>query len=396
MTPRRRSIAVAVPFPVWPPMGGGQVRLHELCRRLARWMDVELVCLEPGGGSSRREVEPGYRQTVVGASAEHRAREAALRDEFGGVPITDVAMPLLLDLTPGYARAFRRAAAGADLQVASHPYAAPVMAALSPYLPLVYEAQDVEVELKADVLGRSRRAAGALCLVEAVERWCARTARLVLACSRQDGERLARRYEVPADRIEVVPNGVDDQRIRFTPPRARGGGRECLFIGSHHPPNVAAVKRIVQLARRMPDVRFLVAGGVREGLERGDAVPDNVELLGPVSAERKAALLATAAVALNPLEHGSGTSLKVLEYCAAGVPVLSTPHGLRGLEDLEPVCAVAAPGSLEDALAELLARPPAERTDVRRARSIIEARYSWDHIATSARDALASLWGPPP
>ena len=394
MSPRRRSIAVAVPFPVWPPMGGGQVRLHELCRRLARWMDVELVCLEPGGSSSRSEVEPGYRQTVVGASAEHRAREAALRGEFDGVPITDVAMPLLLDLTPGYARAFRRAAAGADLQVASHPYAAPVMAALSPYLPLVYEAQDVEVELKAEVLGRSRRAAGALRLVEAVERWCARTARLVLACSGRDGERLARRYQVPVDRIEVVPNGVDDQRIRFTSPGARGG-RECLFIGSHHPPNVAAVERILQLARRMPDVRFTVAGGVRDGLEPGAAVPDNVQLLGPVPGERKAALLATAAVALNPLEHGSGTSLKVLEYCAAGVPVLSTPHGLRGMEDLEPVCAVAPPDSFETALAELLARPPAERADVRGARSIIEARYSWDRIATSARDALASLWSPP-
>jgi glycosyltransferase involved in cell wall biosynthesis len=385
---RRRSIAVAVPFPVWPPMGGGQVRLHELCRRLARWMDVELVCLDPGGHSSRLEVEPHYRQTVVGASPEHRAREAALRDEFGGVPITDVAMPLLLALTPDYARAFRRAAPRADAQVASHPYAAPVMAAHAPYLPLVYEAQDVEVDLKEQVLGRS----GALHLVESVERWCATTARKVLACSAADRERLAQRYGVPAERIDVIPNGVDDERIRFTPPTARGGSNDCLFIGSHHPPNVAAVRRIAQLARAMPDVRFLVAGNVRNGITEPGG-PDNLQLLGPVTEERKAALLASAAVALNPLEHGSGTSLKVLEYCAAGLPVLSTPHGLRGLDDLKPVCEVAEPDALEAALGALLARPSAERTDVDQARRIVEARYAWNRIAEAARDSLAAAWG---
>jgi glycosyltransferase involved in cell wall biosynthesis len=364
-------------------MGGGQVRLHELCRRLARWMHVELVCLEPGGHSSRSEIKPHYRQTVVGASAEHRAREAALRDELGGVPITDVAMPSLLHLTPDYARAFRRAAS-ADAQIASHPYAAPVMAPHLSYLPLVYEAQDVEVELKAEVLPSSN----ALRLVEAVERWCATRATKVIACSARDRERLAGRYQVPLERIDVVPNGVDDERIRFTLPGARGG--DCLFIGSHHPPNVAAVRRIAQLARAMPDVRFLVAGNVKEGLS--GAFPENLQLLGAVTEERKAALLASAAVALNPLEQGSGTSLKVLEYCAAGVPVLSTPHGLRGLEDLEAVCAVAEPEAFEAALGALLARPAAERADVERARSIVETRYSWNRIAATARDTLTSLW----
>ena len=88
---RRRFLAIAVPFPVWPPMGGGQVRLHELYRRLATWVDVELVCLDPGGHSSEREVEPGYRQVVVGASPRHREQEAAIREGLGGMPCTDVA-----------------------------------------------------------------------------------------------------------------------------------------------------------------------------------------------------------------------------------------------------------------------------------------------------------------
>lgn len=383
---RRKSLVVAVPFPVYPPMGGGQVRLYELCRRLARQMPIELVCLEPGGHSSRAEIEPGLRQTVAGASPEHRAREAALREELGGVPITDVAMPALLHLTPDYARAFRRAAASADAQIASHPYAAPVMVAHAPYLPLVYEAQDVEIDLKSEVL----RSPAALHLVESVERWCATAAQKVLACSQRDRERLAHHYGLPLDRIALVPNGVDDERIRFTPPSARPNARECLFIGSHHPPNVAAVGRIAQLARAMPGVRFLVAGNVKNGVTID--LPGNVALLGPVTEERKSSLLATAAVALNPLEHGSGTSLKVLEYCAAGIPVLSTPQGMRGLDDLTPLCEIAPTEDLEAALGALLARPAAERADVEQARAIVESRYAWNRIAASARDTLAGLW----
>jgi glycosyltransferase involved in cell wall biosynthesis len=131
---------------------------------------------------------------------------------------------------------------------------------------------------------------------------------------------------------------------------------------------------------------------VKNGIT-GPGVPDNLQLLGPVTEAHKAALLASAAVALNPLEQGSGTSLKVLEYCAAGVPVLSTPHGLRGLDDLKLVCEVAEPEALEAALVALLARPPAERADVEQARWIVESRYSWNRIAVAARDSLAAAWG---
>jgi len=388
---RRRFLAIAVPFPVWPPMGGGQVRLHELYRRLATWVDVELVCLDPGGHSSEREVEPGYRQVVVGASPRHREQEAAIREGLGGMPCTDVAMPALIGATPEYARAFRRAATRASAQVASHPYAAPVLAPYLPYLPLVYEAQDVEVELKRDVFRGTPRADEALALVEAVESFCARRAAKVMVCSAEDGERLSERYGTRPEAVALVPNGVDDERIPFVPPERRAGARDCLFIGSNHPPNVAAVRRLAELARRMPDVRFVVAGNVKDGLERGPQ-PDNLHLLGPVPEPRKLELLASAAVALNPLEYGSGTSLKVLEYCASGLPVLSTPEGLRGLSELAATCVCAPLDAFEPTLRELLSRPPAERAGVEEARRLVEGRYSWGVVAKRARIALQEVW----
>lgn len=60
----------------------------------------------------------------------------------------------------------------------------------------------------------------------------------------------------------------------------------------------------------------------------------NVILLGRISDEEKQELYRLADVALNPMTSGSGTNIKMLDYMAAGLPVISTPVGARGL-DLE-------------------------------------------------------------
>lgn len=389
---RRPLLAVAVPFPVWPPSGGGQVRVHQLYRRLAAWFDVELVCLEPGGQSSRTQIAPGYRQIVVGASAMHRAEEHQLSEARGRIPLTDVVMPLLISHTPDFGRAFLDAASRANVQIASHPYAATVMRPFAAYLPLVYEAHNVEVDLKSHVFGWDQEAVE---LVEAVERWCATAAAQVFACSTADAQALAQRYQVPPERIALVPNGVDVQEIPYLGPDERARWRRserarrpvALFLGSFHPPNVAAARRVLEIAAHVKEMDFTIVGSVGRALE-GTPLPPNVTVTGQVLAERKTELLQLADVALNPLESGSGTSLKAIEYCAAGLPVISTPAGMRGLPELTPHCVVAPLERLEDELRHLVERPPAARGDPAAARRAVETHYSWDRIAARARDLL--------
>ena len=45
-------------------------------------------------------------------------------------------------------------------------------------------------------------------------------------------------------------------------------------------------------------------------------------------------LYAAADIGLNPVTYGSGTSVKVIEYLAAGLRVVSTAAGMRGYEQL--------------------------------------------------------------
>ena len=51
-----------------------------------------------------------------------------------------------------------------------------------------------------------------------------------------------------------------------------------------------------------------------------------------VDSAQKNTLIHAADVALNPMEEGSGTNLKMLEYAALGTLIIATPFGNRGLD----------------------------------------------------------------
>jgi glycosyltransferase involved in cell wall biosynthesis len=57
--------------------------------------------------------------------------------------------------------------------------------------------------------------------------------------------------------------------------------------------------------------------------------------------DRLRPLLAAADVAVNPIGSGSGSNVKLAEYLAAGLPVVTTPVGLRGYEAFAHLVTVA-------------------------------------------------------
>ena len=296
---------------------------------------------------------------------------------------------------PDYADFLARSAAGASLVVASHPYCLPALRDARGALPLVYEAHNVEAHLKEATLG------GDLARVARdVEAEACDLARLVLACSAEDGAELSRLYGVDAARLHVAPNGVDTAAIAMTDGAARAArrcaigledARIALFVGSRHPPNIEAAEAIIGLAPALPDVTFLLVGGQCEALAARPR-PRNVALMGVVDAATLATITAVADVALNPMRTGSGTNLKIGGYLAAGMPVVTTPIGARGyaLVDGEHavVCALGEFGPriralLDDAaLAERLAA---------RGRLLAETRYDWGVIATGVVAALEAV-----
>jgi glycosyltransferase involved in cell wall biosynthesis len=392
----RPRLAVAITYPIDPPRGGGQVRAFNLYRELARTFDIELVTLGiPGTRPLRKQLAPGLWEHRVPKSARHAAAEMLIEMEAGTV-ITDVAMPSLYQLTPDYLEALRQATRAARAAVACHPYTLPAIREVT-NLPVWYEAQDVEAQLKASVLGHAKRARALLADVKRVERACCRQAELVWACSDEDRAELIRRYRTKPDRVLVVPNGAALQDLLFIPPSARREHKRRLgisdrflavFIASWHEPNVAGARVILDLAPRCRSVDFLILGSVGMALE-GRELPTNVDLTGIVSMEFKQAVLSVADVALNPVTTGSGTNIKMLDYFGAGVPVISTAFGARGL-GIQPSehYLQAEPDDLGAALGRVQMADGKLDEMVDAARRHVEQSLSWSAIGSRLLAAL--------
>lgn len=420
--PQRRSgrqrLLVVNTFGVYPPDNGGKKRLFYLSQGLAQWADVTLLNLGPvGSAAQERCFGAHYREVCVPASRRFEQSEHALSKALQ-CSVTDIAALLYHGDLGEYRQAFEVLAAQADVVVAAHVYMAPLVFALWQG-PVWYDAHNVEADMKAVVLGEplpspedartpqaplDLRAPGAaqraVQQVAAAEAQLVQRAERVWAVSDANRERLAQLYGRAAERIELAPNGTQLPADAWLEPQRRaalkqqlGWGQRplALFVASYHGPNLAAADAVLALAAQCPQWSFALVGSVCQHLQN-QSLPANVYALGVVSEGALTALLRAADVGLNPMESGSGTNLKMLDYAGHGLLVLSTPVGARGL------AFVAGEHYIEAALADfaqtlqaLEPEAPAPHLALRTAaRSVAEQVYGWDSIAAALAPAPAS------
>lgn len=277
---------------------------------------------------------------------------------------------------------------------------------MMPYLPtarsagkhasIIYDAHNAEMALQrtifqAELRNPARLHGGLYSLAQwsklgTYERVMMNEADAVIAVSNADAAKLRGRHVEP----EIIPNGVDTTALTFREPRT--GRTTLLFAGTlDYRPNADAarwlVERILPRIRRVrPDVRLRVVG---RGAERFRA--EGVDAIGYV--DDFAAELERADVMVAPLRMGGGTRFKVLEAMAVGLPVVSTPAGLQGI-DAEPerhVLVARAPVDLAAAVLRLLDDHALAQDLARSGRKLVEERYSWGIIAPKYLTLLSKL-----
>jgi glycosyltransferase involved in cell wall biosynthesis len=209
-----------------------------------------------------------------------------------------------------------------------------------------------------------------------MERACWARAAHVIFCSRVDRDRAEQLAPGLAARSTIVPNCIDVSAFTPRPPSAFRTGGSVVFMGtSRYPPNFFAIQEICrEIAPALPDLRFEIVG---DATWAPTPVPGNVRFLGRV--EKTAGPLAAAQVAIAPVRHGSGTRLKLLEYFAAGLPVVSTAKAAEGLEAQDGVHLRLAdtPGEIAAAVRALHADPVAAARLGEAARNLVASRYDW-------------------
>jgi glycogen synthase len=231
--------------------------------------------------------------------------------------------------------------------------------------------------------------------IHSVEWWLAHGSRRVIACSAYMRWEITHLFDLPAERVEVIPNGVPADRFVIDPDRiaaARGryGSPLILYVGRlvYEKGIQDLIAAMPRLRRRHRGVRLVICGtGPLEAELRQRATSlrlgRSVEFTGFLPGAELDALTAAADCACVPSLY-EPFGLVALEAAAASTPLaVSDVGGLR--EFVEPGRTGVRfppgdPAALAVAVGDLLADRALAHRLARNARAAL-ADYTWPGIA---------------
>ena len=368
-----------LPYPVLPLTHGGRVRAYRLAVGLARaGAQVDLAC----PWHPRLPLRPFEREGITIRPFVFAANllPALLGDRILSPLLQLSGQPFTL----GPRRLLRTSRLYDVVEFHFCAYAA-WMSRVAQQTLVVYSAHNVELDFAlAEPSTRLRRLLGKQ--IGKLERRAVRDSDLVVTCTEADGKRLAQLYG-GLNGLAVVSNGFDEGEIWGLSEHGRAEIRAelglkpeelvILFIGGRAAHNRRAVQFLEDelLPRLERPARLVVAGECTRPRRS-----DRVLALGVV--KRLRPLLAAADVAVNPIGSGSGSNLKLAEYLAAGLPVVTTPVGLRGYESYAHLVTVAELGGFVEAV-QNEHRSVAERPEL--------AELSWTSLGQRLYAVYAEL-----
>lgn len=397
--PNEKSYRVAVldMQPIEPPIGGGRIRLLGLYHGLGRQLPTTYIGTYDWRGESFRKHQHSetLQEITIPLSEQHFAAAEQWQAHAGGKNVIDLSFDVLAHHSPEFVAAARQETTEAEIVVFSHPWVYPlVKQELRERTQLVvYDSQNVEGLLRARFLDDGGFGTQLVEHVARVEYELCQRADLILACSHQDRELFHELYGVPFSKILIVPNGTFTERaVRADESTRQEMKRQldlsanplAIFVGSAYAPNVEAAEFICKtLAPALPDIAFAICGGVgaQLGPETYAALP-NVRVTGYLDDAEVCKYRAAADLALNPMFSGSGTNIKMFDFMAAGLPIISTPIGARGISTGDRVAFQTCDAVDFVEAVRRIAREREYAQDLgSAARELAEKSYSWERIS---------------
>jgi glycosyltransferase involved in cell wall biosynthesis len=324
-------ILIVSPYPISPPMHGGRMRTLGLARGLARaGAAVAILCPWVPSERPREDLEP--RLTCY--------RHVLASNLLPATPLSRIAPSLALLSLQSRSRGVRRwLAKFSNFDVVQFEFCAHArwMDLVPPGSAICYSAHNVERDFFTFERERFPLADLSLRRIESLERLAIERSDLVVSCTDADLVRLREVYGEPS-RSLVVSNGFDPSLLSLPRQALRARARAQLDlrpddrVALFHGGDAAHNREAVDFLRRSvaphvaPGVRILIAGRCAR---RSTWQDGRIRSLGFVPDLRP--LFAAADMAMNPVAFGSGSNIKLAEYLAAGLPVVSTRVGARGL-----------------------------------------------------------------
>jgi Glycosyltransferase Family 4/Glycosyl transferases group 1 len=234
-------------------------------------------------------------------------------------------------------KSLKQALEGADIVLSDLPYCPPIP---GPWRskPWYLISHNLEHKLLEQGSARAQRFAP---WMQAIESAAPQTYTDILACAEEDRAFFQAHDTASKLRLPIVRCGVDPQAYAFTPEmrpdtRAKLGLSDAdtvlVFAGSGFAPNVEAFRDIKEFCRIEAEflarnrVYIVVVGSVSSEAYRDGSLI----VTGPVP--EVIPYFAASDAGLNLVTRGSGSNVKLFEYLAVRLPVISTVFGVRGTE----------------------------------------------------------------
>ncbi len=392
----RKSIGVFSTYPIYPPKGGGQARVFYLCKELEKDYKVHAICLVDG--SQNEEVitlSSNLKISNIPADREFSEEDWRIY-QMSGIPSTDIVMSYFFEKNTKYIEAAKKVIEESDVLVAEQCYTYPLINKFGASKPKVYNSQNVEYILKEQMLAVAKNKDKLLGYVRDVEYAACDSSDLIIYCSKSDREKMKEVYpDFEENQYEVVKNGADLSSISYLTSNERKtlrkklgiSGTIAIFIASWHEPNIEAVRHISMIAQKTPAINYLIVGSVGDYFAANpEQLSNNLHFTGLVTVEEKDILLQCANVAINPMLSGSGTNIKMFDYMAAGLPIVSTPVGARGIECVDQYAVVCEIEKFPENICVLANQRPKYTS-----RNFVQENYSWKSVGDAYRSAISNL-----
>ena len=385
------KILMLTPYLPYPPSSGGQVRSYNLIKHLSKHHQIYLVALIKS--KHEKQYIDHLRKYCVRIYVCQRSESPwtiknILKSIFGPFPFL-----VVRNFSPQAKKIITKLLANNkfDLIHAETFYIMPHIPKTK--IPILLVEQTIEYRVYQHYVKNLRLPLAKLLFYFDIfkltfwEKAFWKRANVVGAVSQEDKRSMLQ--NLPDLKIEIIPNAAGEDlynlyRInKIAKPIFLYQGN-FFWLQNIEAAQILANKVFPKILERIPNAKCLIAGQNAK-TKIGNLKGDGIEILDipPSSSSNVIDIYQKASIFLAPIEGPGGTRLKILGAMAAGLPVISSPTGVAGLDVADGQHVLIAKNNqqfVQQSVAMLSNKYYYQKIR-KNARALIIEKYSWDKIA---------------
>lgn len=407
MEKKRPEITAVNHYNVFPFDHGGSLGIRGLYKALSEWFDVNIVTfVTQDVHPDVLAISPHVKVITLVLPEELTKMQYEMYEKYG------MGKDTLTDSSPAVVKWYHRfpeivervreIAANSKIVLAEHVFTWRIIKAACPDKHLWYRANNVEYDYKRTTWDKIGCPQDLLQDTYDIEKECCEECERVLTVSQLEADRFMELYGLPEEMREKfvdIRSGYDTDHLEAVMPGQREKvsekyGNTGFFITSYTPYGQVAAENCIAIAKECPDVQIIIAG--RIGRVFQDVVlPENIVFTGVIPDEEKRYYLQHCDFALNLLEDGAGINVKMFEYFAYGIPVITTAYGARGIQvTAGKDCIVTDKGHYTDDVRNFCGMSLQERDYIAgNALKLLKEQYSWRSLGRRVAEEMGRMCG---